>query len=156
MKLLLIILSVFLVASAVSLAEDLNADLEQEAERIEGLLIAPCCWRQPVVDHFSPAADKVRSEIRSMLAAGSTREEILERYIAEYGQRILAKPPARGFSLLAYFLPLLFLIVGAAVAVAVVKKLRSPKEPDGKRISLAQVDPGCARWRSTWLMRDGA
>ena len=58
---------------------------------------------------------------------GLTQEEILGRFVAKYGEKILAKPPAKGFNLLAYFLPVLFLALGAIVAVAVVKKLR-PKE----------------------------
>lgn len=107
--------------------QQLSDDQEKEATAIEGMLIAPCCWRQPVAVHYSPAADEVRSEIRKMLAAGLTRKEILARYVAEHGDKILAKPPARGFNLLAYFLPVLFLALGAVVAVAVLKKLR-PKE----------------------------
>lgn len=102
-------------------------DLEEEAKAIEGMLIAPCCWRQPVAVHYSPAADEIRSKIRTMLTEGKTRQEILESYVAEYGDKILAKPPAKGFNLLAYFLPVLFLMLGAVVAIAVFKKLR-PRE----------------------------
>jgi cytochrome c-type biogenesis protein CcmH len=118
------------------LAEELSPELEKEAKAIEGLLIAPCCWRQPVAVHYSPAADEVRSEIRQMLAAGLTREEILKRFVEKYGDKILAKPPAEGFNLLAYFLPVLFLAFGAVVAVAVVKRLRpvqKKSDSDGER-----------------------
>ena len=106
------------------LGADLTESQEQEARAIEGLLIAPCCWRQPVSAHYSPASDEVRAEVREMLASGSTREEILDSYVAEYGERILAKPTTEGFNALAYFLPLIFLIVGAAVAAVAIKKLR--------------------------------
>ncbi len=103
---------------------DLTEIQEQEARAIEGLLIAPCCWRQPVSVHFSPASDEVRADIREKLASGLTREEILDSYVAEYGERILAKPTTEGFNALAYYLPIIFLIVGAVVAVVVIKKLR--------------------------------
>jgi cytochrome c-type biogenesis protein CcmH/NrfF len=53
-----------------------DSELETEAKAIEGLLISPCCWRQPVSVHFSPASDEVREEVREMLSAGLTREEI--------------------------------------------------------------------------------
>jgi cytochrome c-type biogenesis protein CcmH len=120
---------------------DLTEEQERTAREIEGLLIAPCCWRQPVAVHFSPASDEVRAEIRKMIAAGSSRDEVLDRYVAEYGERILAKPTTEGFNALAYFLPFLFLVAGAGVAVIVIKKLRpqpakaAVKEPRVKRKS---------------------
>lgn len=121
------------------LSADLTPDQEQEARAIEGLLIAPCCWRQPVSAHYSPASDEVRAEIREKLAAGATREEILADYVAEYGEKILAKPTAKGFNALAYFLPLVFLILGAGVAAVVIKKLRpqvaeSPAPPASVKV----------------------
>jgi len=116
------------------LAQNLSEELEKEATAIEGMLIAPCCWRQPVAVHYSPAADEVRAEIRKLLSEGLSRDEILSRFVAEHGEKILAKPPASGFNLLAYFLPVLFLAIGAVIAVAVVKKLspRETKKPDRK------------------------
>jgi cytochrome c-type biogenesis protein CcmH len=106
------------------LGAPLDPDLEAEAKQIETLLIAPCCWRQPVSEHYSAAADQIRTEVREMLASGLTRDQILQKYVAEYGERILSKPPARGFNSLAYFLPVLFLAAGAGVAVLVVRRLR--------------------------------
>lgn len=106
------------------LGAQLDPGLEAEAKEIETLLIAPCCWRQPVSEHYSAAADQIRTEVREMLASGLTRDQILQKYVAEYGERILSKPPARGFNSLAYFLPVLFLAAGAGVAVLVVRRLR--------------------------------
>jgi cytochrome c-type biogenesis protein CcmH len=115
------------------LGQELTDDLEKEAKAIEGLLIAPCCWRQPVSVHYSPAADEIRTEIRRMLRSGLTRQEILDTYVVEYGDQILAKPPAEGFNLLAYLLPLAFLVLGGFVAVYVFKRL-SPRKTVKKEI----------------------
>ena len=49
-----------LVALSVSAPPD-RAVIEQEARRIERLLIAPCCWTQPVSDHYSAEADEIRA-----------------------------------------------------------------------------------------------
>lgn len=105
-------------------AGDLTPEQEKEAKAIENLLIAPCCWRQPVAVHYSAAADEVRAEIREMLAEGLTRREILDRFVAEYGPQILAKPKAEGFGAAAYYLPILFLLGGAGVALLVIRRLR--------------------------------
>ena len=88
-------------------------DQEEEARALEGMLIAPCCWTQPVSKHYSGAADEIREGVRRMLAEGKSRQEILDFYVSKYGERILAMPPARGFNLMAYVLPGLFLVLGA-------------------------------------------
>ncbi|HOQ61670.1 MAG TPA: cytochrome c-type biogenesis protein CcmH, partial [Vicinamibacterales bacterium] len=71
---------------------------EREAKRIEALLIAPCCWSQQVSVHQGPVVDEIRQDIRRLLGEGKTRQQILDVYVARYGDRILAEPPARGFS----------------------------------------------------------
>ena len=87
------------------------ATLEEEARELEHLLIAPCCWRQPVADHLSAEADELRRGIHALLEAGKTRQEILDFYVAQYGPAILAKPPYRGFGLLGYVLPGVFVLL---------------------------------------------
>lgn len=94
--------------------------LEREARQIEAMLIAPCCWSQPVAQHQSEASESVKRHIRTLLAAGKTRREVLDAFAAEYGDRILAEPPARGFGRLLYIaLPLAFVLSAAALVVFV-------------------------------------
>ena len=100
--------------------------LEQQAKQLEAMLIAPCCWSQQVSVHQSPAADEIKATIRKMLAAGKTPQQILDAYVAEYGDRILAEPPARGFSAALYVLPWIFLAGSVGLVVVVVRRLRSP------------------------------
>ncbi len=122
---------------AAQLDTPLDPRLEAEAKKIETELIAPCCWTQPVSEHYSQAADEIRVGIRQMLASGLDRDQILQRYVAEYGERILSKPPARGFNALAYLLPVFFLAAGAGVAFLVVRRLR----PVGAAAKAAEPAP---------------
>ncbi len=103
-----------------------NAQMEEIARDIEKNLIAPCCWTQPVSEHPSEASDRIRREVREMLAAGKSRDEIIDHYVAQYGERILAAPRARGFNRLAYILPWLALVAGAGLTIILVKKFRTP------------------------------
>jgi cytochrome c-type biogenesis protein CcmH len=99
----------------------------EQARELERLLIAPCCWRQPVADHFSAEADQLRGEIRALLQEGKTQEEILDFYVARYGKAILAKPPYQGLDLLAYVLPGCFLLLlGGGLGWIAVKSRRRP------------------------------
>ena len=93
------------------------AALEREAKAIEALLIAPCCWSQQVSVHQSPVTDEIRQNIRQLLNDGKTRQQIVDVYVAEYGDRILAEPPARGFNRLFYVGPWLFLFGSVGLVV---------------------------------------
>ena len=107
-----------------------GTDLEQEAREIETMLIAPCCFRQQVSVHRSGAADEVRRDIRARLAAGETRGQILDAYVARYGRRILAQPPAEGFGGVLYVLPPLALILTGALVVMAVRRFTGARVPD--------------------------
>jgi cytochrome c-type biogenesis protein CcmH len=99
--------------------------LEREAKQLEAKLMAPCCWAQQVSLHQSPAADEIRQTIRRLLAEGKTSQQILDIYVAEYGDRILAEPPARGFSRLIYVAPWVFLVASVGLVVVVIRRLRA-------------------------------
>ena len=105
MKTAVLLALVLLASSAQGMA------LEEKARELERELISPCCWRQPVSEHASPAAEEVRREIRTLLQKGKTPQEILDFYVEQYGKIILSKPPFEGFDLLVYVLPGVFLIV---------------------------------------------
>ena len=79
---------------------------------IENNLIAPCCWNQPISEHPSEISDLMRAEVREMVSEGKNRDEILDYYVARYGERILAAPRARGVNVLAYAAPFAALILG--------------------------------------------
>jgi|WetSurMetagenome_2_1015567.scaffolds.fasta_scaffold71482_1 cytochrome c-type biogenesis protein CcmH len=104
-----------------SAASQLSPKMEEQARQIESELIAPCCWTQPVSQHYSEVSTQIRAEVRQMLAAGRSGPEILNAYVARYGERILASPPARGFNRLAYILPWAFLVFGSIVLLLILR-----------------------------------
>lgn len=112
--------------------------LERNAKQIEAQLIAPCCWSQQVSVHQSPAADEIKQGIRRMLSEGKTSQQILDAYVAEYGDRIMAEPPARGFSAALYVAPWVFLAGSITLVVFVLRRLRTPAA------AKAEVQPAAA------------
>jgi cytochrome c-type biogenesis protein CcmH len=108
------------VFSLAALAASQNT--EETAKEIEAMLIAPCCWSQPVSQHYSEAADQIRRQVCEFLAAGKSKQAILDYYVSKYGERILASPRPRGFNLLAYVLPWVFLLAGMTIVVIYLKK----------------------------------
>jgi cytochrome c-type biogenesis protein CcmH len=116
--------------------------LERDAKQLEAKLMAPCCWAQQVSLHQSPAADEIRQHIRKLLSEGKTSEQILDFYVAQYGDRILAEPPARGFSRLIYVAPWVFLVTSVGLVFVVIRRLRavSPAPARAERPAAAPTE----------------
>ncbi|MGC4063079.1 MAG: cytochrome c-type biogenesis protein CcmH [Polyangiaceae bacterium] len=62
------------------------------AERLEGRLLAPCCWNQTLDVHGSEIAYALRREIRTRLKAGESPDAIESSLIERYGSRLRAVP----------------------------------------------------------------
>jgi cytochrome c-type biogenesis protein CcmH len=124
----------------------LPAALEQEARQIERMLIAPCCWMQPVSEHQSQASDDVKQQIRMWLSAGMTRQQVLDAFVEQYSARILAEPPNAGFGRWLYLGPLAIFGASAAGLVAWVKRMTATKAAQGHGADGATGDtkPGVA------------
>jgi|WetSurMetagenome_2_1015567.scaffolds.fasta_scaffold606902_1 cytochrome c-type biogenesis protein CcmH len=99
------------------------AALEVTARQLETMLIAPCCWQQPVSEHQSQASDEVKQQIRVLLSSGKTKQEVLDAFVQQYGKRILAQPRAEGFGLLLYVGPVLAFGLGSAGLIVLVRRL---------------------------------
>ena len=96
---------------------------------LESEIMAPCCYGGPVGDHDSEAASQVKAQISRLLAEGKTKEEILDMYVAIYGEQILAQPRARGFNLLAYLMPPAILLIGGLLFVYFINRVKVPAAP---------------------------
>ncbi len=132
------VLAVLLLVAPLAAAQPAaDPALEREARQIESMVIAPCCFSQQVSVHQSPAADEMKKEIRLMLAAGQTRQQILEAFVAQHGEQILAEPPARGFTRTLYVLPVALFVLSAAVLAVLIKRMAG-------RPALAGAQPGGA------------
>jgi cytochrome c-type biogenesis protein CcmH len=116
-----ILLNILLAMTITGTAVDEN---DIQAKRIEKNLIAPCCWNQPVAQHYSATALQIKQEVREMLAQGKTEPEIFDHYVSVYGERILASPRAEGFNLLVWVLPWLSLGLGALLLIFFLKRWR--------------------------------
>lgn len=126
-----LVCSVFLLSGGTATAA-LTSRQESLARTIDGELIAPCCWTQTVAEHKSEAAEQMKAQTRDMIAQGKSEDEILDQYVAQYGERILASPRARGFNLLLFVLPIAAVAVaGTAGTIWLLRRRRTrPPQPD--------------------------
>lgn len=95
------------------------------AREVEEQLIAPCCWRHPLNQHYSGTAEQMKETLRKMITDGQTQEEIINHYKSIYGERILSSPPNSGFNRMAYLFTPLMLLIGAGVILITLRRWRS-------------------------------
>ena len=137
-----------ILAAVALLAAPLHAtELEQDARALEAMLIAPCCFSQQVSVHQSPAATDVRQDIRRRLAAGQSRRQILDAYVAQYGPRVLSEPPAQGSGRLLYLVPPLAFVITAGWIMVLVRRLTRSRPGDAGRPRVA-TSPDDERYRA--------
>jgi len=60
--------------------------------KIEGRLMAPCCYTQTIRDHDSQVAVDMRNEVTAFVASGKSEEVIVTYYRTKYGETILVVP----------------------------------------------------------------
>jgi cytochrome c-type biogenesis protein CcmH len=134
-----------LVAAAGSAA---GADPPSAAD-LEAELVCPIC--ETTLDQSdAPIARRMKMVIRQRIAAGATEQEIKDELVAQFGPAVIARPPAGGFGLLAWILPIAALLAGAVTAGLLVRSWSrgrtqrpdAPLDPELER----RVDEELARY----------
>ncbi len=111
-----------------------DAELSRQSHRIAQDVMSPFCPGRTLADCPSPDAHAVREQIRDLLAAGVAESQVRARLEQTYGDAVVGVPR----SALGWLLPVLLLLAGAGLLVAVLRRLsaagsESPSEvpPDG-------------------------
>ena len=113
---------------------------EARAHAIGERLACPICAGLSVADSPSALAQQMRGVIADQVAAGKTDAQIEQYFVARYGPAILLTPPKQGFTLLAWWGPVLFLLVSVVgVGLAAYRWARRPS-PDAELPELSAED----------------
>ncbi|MFT7228580.1 MAG: cytochrome c-type biogenesis protein CcmH [Methylophilaceae bacterium] len=80
------------------------------------------CQNSTLADSDAPLAQDLRREIRKLMEAGKTDDEIVAYLVARYGDFVTFRPPVNASTALLWFGPFIMLIIGAITLVIVLKK----------------------------------
>ncbi len=120
-----------LAAGCASQPETLTAEeMEEEAQGIDKSLMCPVCPSETIDQSQVQLAGQMRDIVREKLAAGESRDEILQFFVDRYGTAVLAEPPRSGFDLLVWVAPPVALLAGGLVLFAVLRAMRQPRDSD--------------------------
>lgn len=117
---------------------------EARARGLEGRLKCPVCRSQSIRSSRSFMAEDMQRKIREMISEGRSDEEIVDYFVARYGEFILLTPPKRGFNLTAYLIPFLAVLVGGAGLVFAARRW-SRREPPAPPAPPSAESPYVAR-----------
>lgn len=114
---------------APALAQPLFADVAIEARltRLSRELRCVVCQNEALVDSPAELAGAMRQEIRDLMKAGKTDQEVLDFLTARYGDFVLFRPPFKPLTYLLWVGPFVFLGFGGLVWYAALRARRTLK-----------------------------
>lgn len=120
----IILVSLFMV-SAVLAQEGYPTD--NDVNRVAKQLYCPVCPNTPLDVCETQACKDWRAQIRDQLAEGWTDQQIIDYFVAQYGERVLAEPQRKGFTSLVWLLPVIALLLGLGIVYEILRNWRKQK-----------------------------
>ena len=103
-----------------------DSALEARTSAVAATLRCPVCQGESIQDSPSELAQQMRAVVRERLRAGESPEEIKAYFASRYGEWILLEPKMTGLNIVLYVLPVVLVIGGLILVVALVRKWTRP------------------------------
>ena len=100
---------------------------DNDVNRVAKQLYCPVCPNTPLDVCETKACEDWRAQIRDQLSEGWTDQQIIDYFVAQYGERVLAEPQRKGFTSLVWFLPLIVVLVGLGIVYEILRNWRNQK-----------------------------
>jgi cytochrome c-type biogenesis protein CcmH len=97
---------------------------DDAVNRVAHQLYCPVCENIPLDVCPTQACIQWRATIHDKLAAGWTDQHILDYFVAQYGERVLARPSTHGLNVLVWVIPPLLLLSGGVVLWRFLRQVR--------------------------------
>lgn len=97
---------------------------DDDVNRVAKEMYCPVCENTPLDVCPTQACAQWRELIREKLVAGWSDSQIKDYFVLQYGDRVLATPPARGLNWLVYLLPPLIILGGGVIVFNVLGTMK--------------------------------
>ena len=125
---LIISLTSLLVASvAYAQGDQPFSPTDNDVNRVAKQLYCPVCPNTPLDVCETKACEDWRAQIRDQLSEGWTDQQVIDYFVAQYGERVLAEPQRKGFTSLVWFLPMIVALIGLWIVYEILKNWRKQK-----------------------------
>ncbi len=120
------------IACAVDPAELPNPALQGRYLGLSHELRCVVCQGESIADSNAPLAADLRRQVREMLLAGKSDEDVRDYMVARYGEYILYKPRLSIRTAWLWCAPGILLILGVAIAVRIVRQRAALVDQDNE------------------------
>ncbi len=111
----------FFAAGVVSAQDEPPYPTADDVNRVAKQLYCPVCPNTPLDVCETKACQDWRAQIKDQLAAGWTDEQVIQYFVAQYGERVLAEPRRSGFTSFVWLLPVLAVVIGLVVVAQILR-----------------------------------
>jgi cytochrome c-type biogenesis protein CcmH len=101
----------------------LAAEPQTTLPAIEEQVMCVVC-KTPLSVANGPQAEAQRRQIRRLIAAGLTEQQVKDELVAEYGERVLALPEDDGFNLAVYLVPVVLVLLALGMLALALPRWR--------------------------------
>ncbi len=108
---------------------------------IEKELMCQCGCTMVVDVCDCETANQIRTKITEMMSQGQGKSQIVAYFVNQYGEKMLASPPKRGFNLVAWILPFAAVVVGGAALFFILKAWVRKGREGAEGVSVTLVQP---------------
>ncbi len=98
---------------------------QQQAIDIIKVLRCPMATNQSLLESQAPIAHELKAQIFSMLEQGQSQDEIIDFMVQRYGQKIRYQPEFKASTFALWFGPLLLLVLGVGLCLALVTRRKT-------------------------------
>lgn len=141
------------IQAGTALAQD-EQPSDDEVNTVAKGLYCPVCENVPLDVCPTQACKQWRDTIREKLAVGWEKEQIELYFVSQYGDRVLATPPATGLNWFVYLLPPLVFIGGAVILGGAIRSWRKSPQPVSQSAEEPPADPYLERVEEELRRRD--
>jgi cytochrome c-type biogenesis protein CcmH/NrfF len=106
--------------------------LSERAKQIGGKFMCMCNCSQVLTqcNHVGCTTSAgMLKELNQSLDRGSSEDAITQMFVQEFGTKVYAEPPKSGFSLVAWAMPSVYLLIGTVLVVFVISRWRKRPVP---------------------------
>lgn len=109
---------------SVSLVQGQSSD---RAKQVGSKMVCMCGCGQVLTqcNHIDcPVGPVMLKQVDQRIAGGESDDLLLQSFIQEYGEQVLSEPPARGFNLVAWIIPIIAFGAGLTLVIVVIRQWR--------------------------------
>jgi cytochrome c-type biogenesis protein CcmH len=130
-----LVVAALLVSPLTNAAEVKEDPLDRQVMDIAKDLRCAVCQNQAISDSNADLARDMRAIIREQLQAGKSRQEIVDYFVARYGDYVLMKPPYQRAGTPLWIMPLVVLIVLGITGFVFLKHRQRDRLPPAPALS---------------------